>query len=260
MAASGKVYLVGAGPGSPDLISVRGFRALVKADAIIFDSLLPASFLDELGIQGEGKELRHLRRRGARESQDEINGLMGEWASRGMTVVRLKGGDPGVFGCLNEEIAFLSGRGIPWEVVPGPSVCTAALSAAGLPLTLRGEARSFAAVTARGVGGDFNETYPVADTLVVYMGVATSGKVAAQLMSQGWDAATPCLFIERACTADEHRVPCRLNQAGEAAGAVSSPAILIVGKAARAYLSGSAGRALGPGQKGGAGPAQALGS
>ena len=141
MAASGKVYLVGAGPGSPDLISVRGFRALVKADAIIFDSLLPASFLDELGIQGEGKELRHLRRRGARESQDEINGLMGEWASRGMTVVRLKGGDPGVFGCLNEEIAFLSGRGIPWEVVPGPSVCTAALSAAGLPLTLRGERR-----------------------------------------------------------------------------------------------------------------------
>jgi len=234
MAGSGKVYLVGAGPGAPDLISVRGFRALFAADAIICDSLLPECFLDDLGIRGEGKRVKKLRRRGERESQGEINRLMGDWAVSGMKVVRLKGGDPGVFGCLNEETAYLSARGIPWEVVPGPSVCTAALSAAGLPLTVRGEARSFAAVTARGVGGDFNETYPVADTLVIYMGVAASPKVANRLMAQGWDPATPCLFLERACSPEERRVPCRLDHAGDAAAAVSSPAILVVGKAAEA--------------------------
>lgn len=230
----GKVYIVGGGPGAPDLITMRGYRALLAADAILADQLLPASFLEDLGLSAADKLVEWLGDDEPRRSQEEINGWLVAQAQQGRVVVRLKGGDGFVFGRGEDEAGALTAAGIPWEVIPGPSAVTAVPTAAGFPLTRHAHGRSFAVATARVVGGAIRESFPQADTLVILMGVGVLEQVAQRLVTDGWSPDTPAAAVERGTLAWERRVTGTLQQmpALAAQAHLASPATLIVGEGA----------------------------
>lgn len=229
------IYLVGAGPGAPDLISVRGYRALCRADVVLADRLVPRTFLQELGIPSTGKTIRWLEDDAGRWSQAEINRWLVHHAQAGKVVARLKGGDPFVFGRGDVEIEYLSAQGVPWEVIPGCSSATAVPTAAGLPLTRHGQAHSFAVATARVAGGAIAGSFPRADSLVILMGAGVLHQVVARLLADGWPADTPAAVVERGTLPWERRVTARLSQLGPAAedAGIGSPAVIVVGGAAR---------------------------
>ena len=233
--APGRVYIVGAGPGAADLISVRGYRALQSADAVLIDELLPEGFLEELGISTANKRIERLGRDARHWSQEEINRWLAETAATGQTVVRLKGGDPFIFGRGDSEIETLSKHGIPWEVIPGPSAATAVLTSAGLSLTRHAQGRSFAVTTARVEGGRVSESFPRADSLVILMGVKVLDQVVARLLADGWPPESPAAVVERGTLLWERRISGPLNQLGEVVRQAhfGSPAIVVVGEAAR---------------------------
>lgn len=239
---AGKVYLVGAGPGAPDLISLRGLRALKSAEVILADRLLPRTFLSELGISTAEKLVEWLGDQQAHWPQERINRTMLFHARAGKLVVRLKNGDPFVFGRGDAEAEYLSQQGIAWEVIPGPSACTAALSAVGLPLTRRGKGRSFAVATARLAGGAVPDAFPRADSLVILMGAGVVQQVVGRLLADGWAADTPAALVERATLPGQRRVQGTLEQMPALAqqAAVGAPALLVVGCAA-SELPGGAG-------------------
>ena len=231
----GRVYVVGAGPGSADLISQRGYQALLSADAILVDQLVPATFLDDLGISSDGKLVEHLGKVEPRWSQETINRWLAATAKRGLTVVRLKGGDPFVFGHGDSEIDYLEDRGIPWEVIPGASSATAVLTAAGLPLTRHGRGRSFAVTTARVERGQITASFPRADSLVILMGIGVLDQVIARLLGDGWSSDAPAAIVERGTLPWERHVSGSLCQLPELARRenVASPALVVVGEAAK---------------------------
>ena len=237
---TGKVILVGAGPGAPDLISLRGYRALLEADAILADRLVPPDFLEQLGIARAGKLVRWLGEQTPRWTQERINRWLATAARGGRMVVRLKGGDPLIFGRGDAEIEHLHGCGIPWEVIPGCSSATAVLTAAGLPLTRHGSGRSFAVATARVKGGAVQESFPRADSLVILMGVGVLPQVASRLLADGWPPETPAAIIERGTLPSERRLGgclAELSVLAREAG-VGSPALIVLGEAARTVLPG----------------------
>jgi uroporphyrinogen III methyltransferase/synthase len=217
------------------LISFRGWRALVAADAVLADRLLPRDFLEQLGIPTAAKTLEWLGDDGPRWPQDAINRWLVLHAQSGQTVARLKGGDSFVFGRGDDEVRSLAEHGIPWEVIPGPSSCTAVPAAAGLPLTRHARDHSFAVATARVTGGTIQGSFPRADTLVVLMGISVLPLVAARLLADGWAPDTPVAVIERGTLPWERRVWGTLSQIAQLArqAGVSSPGLVIVGGAAR---------------------------
>jgi len=231
----GEVHFVGAGPGDPSLITLRGERLLRRADTIVLDSILPAGFLSELGITEKGKEIRHLRPGDSRDNEEEVVRFLCREAHAGRKVVRLKAGDPFVFARFDREIELLSAEGIPWDVVPGPTSATAALTASGFPPTRRGNGRSFAVVSAREAGGAVNGSYPQADTLIILMGVGALRQVTARLLADGWPPETPTAVLEKATMPWERRLEGELSRiADEARKAdIEPPAILVVGAGAR---------------------------
>jgi len=230
----GKVYIIGAGPGAPDLISLRGYRALMSAEAVLADRLLPRDFLEQLGIPRAGKTVEWLGDDQPRWRQDAINEWLVLHAQSGKTVARLKGGDPFIFGRGDGEVQCLADHGIPWEVIPGPSSCTAVPTATGHPLTRHAADRSFAVVTARATGGAIQESFPRADSLVVMMGVRAMPLVVARLLADGWPPETPAAVIERGTLPWDRRVYGPLSQIADLAlrAGVGSPALVIVGGAA----------------------------
>jgi len=202
--AAGRVHLVGGGPGDPGLITSRGLELLRSADVVIHDRLVGAGLLREARAGAElidvGKGPGH-----APYPQEEINALLVARARQGRTVVRLKGGDPFVFGRGSEEAAACRAAGVPVRVVPGVSSAVAAPAAVGIPVTARGVARSFAVVTGHtedGVPPDI-EALAAADTLVVLMGLASLGALAARLIASGRDPATPAACIQSATTPEQ---------------------------------------------------------
>jgi uroporphyrinogen III methyltransferase/synthase len=231
----GRVYLIGAGPGRPDLITLRGRRALEEADLIVCDNLLPRNFLEELGISVADKQLEWLGGDANRMTQDQINEMLARTASEGKIVARLKNGDPFLFGRGYEELLYLTERDIPCEVVPGVTAATAATGLAEAPVTFRDDGRSFAVVTARCSGGAINTKFPKADTLVVFMAVSALREVSNTLLNQGWLPDTPAGLIERGTLAWERRITGPLDtiaSLAEKAG-VHSPALFLLGDAAR---------------------------
>jgi uroporphyrinogen III methyltransferase / synthase len=230
----GRVCLIGAGPGSPDLISVRGLRRLAAADVVVYDELLSENFPHRLGISLGNKQLIWLGSTRPRRKQDEINALMLEAARAGRSVARVKTGDPFIFGRGLEEIEFLAAQGISVEVVPGISSALGAATGAGLALTHRGESLSFAVVTARCEGGGVNAAWPDADNLVVLMGVKALAEVCSALQADGRSSETPVAIVERAGLYWERRVYGTLATicADAAAAGLASPAVVIVGPAA----------------------------
>jgi uroporphyrin-III C-methyltransferase len=196
----GRVVFVGAGPGSADLITVRGARALAMADVVLFDALTDHSLRDA----APAARWINVGKRGYDHgtAQAHINALMVAHARRGLTVARLKGGDPSVFGRLEEELEVLQAEGIACEVVPGVTAALAAAAQTLCPLTRRGRGRSVSLTTAVTHDSTASVARRAADTEVFYMASRQLGNLPRTLQAAGWDPDTPTLVVSQAGTAD----------------------------------------------------------
>jgi len=208
---AGSVVLVGAGPGDPELLTLRAVRALQSADVILFDDLVSAEVLDFARREAR-KLLVGKRGHGPACKQDDINALMVGLAKAGRRVVRLKGGDPLIFGRAGEEIAACRKAGVAVEVVPGITAAQGAASRLGVSLTHRDAARRLQYVTAHGSDGrlpgdlDWASVADPSATTAVYMPVRTLGEFAAKAIAAGLDPATPAVAVARATRPDERRI------------------------------------------------------
>ncbi|HPD93224.1 MAG: uroporphyrinogen-III C-methyltransferase [Rhodobacter sp.] len=205
---SGFVSFVGSGPGDPDLLTLRAVNRLKGAEAVLFDDLSAGPILD---LVPAGAELIAVGKRAGRPSpkQDHVSRLLVDYARGGARVVRLKAGDPGIFGRLEEEITALRGAGIGYEIVPGITSAAAAAAAAGIPLTRRLEARRVQFVTGHDVTGGLPEGLNLAAladpqaTTVVFMPKRTFAALAARLMAAGLPGTTPALLAENVSHPDQ---------------------------------------------------------
>jgi uroporphyrin-III C-methyltransferase / precorrin-2 dehydrogenase / sirohydrochlorin ferrochelatase len=232
----GHVSLVGAGPGDPDLLTVRAVRRLAEADLVLFDAL---SSPEARALAPEARWF-YVGKRAGRESisQSTINRLLVRAARRGLCVVRLKCGDPFVLGRGGEEALALAEAGIPFDVIPGVSSALAAPALAGIPVTHRGLSAGFLVVSGHAPSAyatALDGLAPDAVTVVVLMGVAARGTIAARLLARGWDAATPAALVLGAATVDAWRWVGRLDQLGEVslpADRAEAPGVLVIGAVA----------------------------
>jgi uroporphyrinogen III methyltransferase/synthase len=240
MNAVGRVFLVGAGPGDPGLLTLKGLWALERAQVVVYDHLISRDLLELAPETAEriyvGKEVgAHSR------SQDQINELLADRALQGKTVVRLKGGDPFIFGRGGEEAEHLAARSIPFEVIPGVSAATAVPAYAGIPLTYRGAASSFVVLTGHEDPGKeasstrWAEVARGVDTLVFLMAMTNLPLIARRLMQHGRSPEDPAALIRWGTTADQQTVVGTLRTIvadAERAG-LTPPAVLVVGEVVR---------------------------
>ena len=235
-ATAGRVTLVGAGPGDPDLVTLKAVKALQGADVVLYDKLVAPAVVDM--ARREARKI-DVGKRGYLPSckQDEITQLMIGLAREGKRVVRLKGGDPMIFGRANEEIEGLRAAGIPVAVVPGVTAALGAAASLGTSLTERSAARRLQFVTAHARDGRLPEDIdgraladPGAST-VVYMGVRTMPALVEKLLAHGLPPATPCVLVERATCPDERRLRGTIATMPELARAAdpTGPCLLLVG-------------------------------
>ncbi|MFE5739626.1 uroporphyrinogen-III C-methyltransferase [Streptomyces celluloflavus] len=230
------VALVGGGPGDPDLITVRGRRLLAEADVVIADRLGPRDLLAELPPHVEVIDAAKIPY-GRFMAQEAINQALIEHAKAGKAVVRLKGGDPFVFGRGMEEAQALAEAGIPCTVVPGISSSISVPGAAGIPVTHRGVAHEFTVVSGHVAPDDarslvdWSALAKLRGTLVVLMGVENSGAIAATLIAHGRAADTPVAVVQEGTTAAQRRVEATLATLGETVRAegVRPPAVIVIG-------------------------------
>ena len=233
---SGRVILVGAGPGDPGLLTVRAVEALAAADVVVHDGLVDARVLD----LAPAAERISVAKRRARHTlpQDAINTLLVEHAQVGRTVVRLKGGDPFIFGRGGEEVEAVRAAGLPVEVIPGVSAALGCAAEAMLPLTHRdhSSAVSFVAGQCKGLSDqDWSGLAGRGRTLVIYMGVATATAIADKLMTDGVAPDMPVAVLERGTLAGARALRTLLADLGPvvAREGVASPAIIVVGEVVR---------------------------
>ena len=234
--SQGRVVLVGAGPGDPELITLRGLRWLRRAEVIVYDQLATPDLLDEapedaLRIFAGKSAGRHYL------EQSAINAILIHHARRGRLVVRLKGGDPFVFGRGGEEMLACARAGVAVEVVPGVSAAIAVPAAAGIPVTHRGFASSFAVVTGHEDPAkpesavDWERLATAVDTLVILMGVGTLPRITATLLAAGRSGDTPAAVIHRGTTQAEETVVGTLGDIAARAAGLLAPAVIVVGEA-----------------------------
>ena len=238
--APGSVCLVGAGPGDPDLLTLRAVQRLGQADVLLYDHLLDPQILRLAPPQASricvGKRAsRHTL------PQGDINQLLIDFVRNGQRVVRLKGGDPLLFGRGGEEMLALAAAGIPCEVVPGISAALGAAAALGLPLTHRDHAQGCSLVTGHRRQGentlDWTQHSQPEQTLVVYMGLGEAAHIASQLLAHGRDPATPVAIVEKACSSAQRCVCGQLDQLSQLISQqdISSPALLVIGNVVRLH-------------------------
>ncbi len=231
-----RVSFVGAGPGDPELITLKALRRLREADAVIHDRLIPRALLDEVTA---GAEIIDVGKAPGRPcaGQGHINWLIVEAARRHRRVVRLKGGDPGIFGRLAEEIAAVRAEGIAFEVIPGVTAATAAAARAGVSLTERGMVSTVVLTTGTDHHGGTPESIDwgflarVDGTLAFYMPVASLDAITSALTALGRDAREPSLVVEAAGLPEERVIAARLGEIADRARAagVRSPALFLSG-------------------------------
>lgn len=222
------VTLVGAGPGSVDLLTLRAAEVLRRADVVVHDRLVDPRILDLMRPDAERIDVG--KRPGTSHSQALINDLLVSLGRSGRNIVRLKGGDPFVFGRGGEEILALREADVAVSVVPGLSSALVAPLAAGIPVTHRNVARGVLVVTGHTVdedAGDFARLALSGITLVVLMGVELRGTIAEQLIAGGLSAQTPTAIVERACRDDQRVSTCSLDQLGVTAA--EAPAVIVIG-------------------------------
>ena len=231
---AGIVHIVGAGPGDPDLLTFRAMRLIQDADAIFYDKLVGPEIVDYARRDAERVYVGKTKGNHSK-SQDDINALMAEAAAAGKRVVRLKGGDPFVFGRGGEEADYLRGLGHAVEVVPGITAATGCAAAADIPLTFRGVAQAVTFVTGHAADGepdlDWAALSDPRQTLVIYMGVSTAGTIAARLIEHGVEPARPVAVIENGTRADQKVVKGSLGalEALVQRNAIAGPAVIVVG-------------------------------
>ena len=232
-AGRGRVVLVGGGPGDPELLTLRGRRALAEADVVVTDRLGPTAVLDDLAPD---VEVVHV----GKAPQEEINRILVERAGRGQVVVRLKGGDPFVYGRGGEEVLTCRAAGVEVEVVPGVSSALAAPAAAGIPLTHRGTTAALHVVNGHdGLGpAAMLALRERAATVVVLMGVESLPRLVADALRGGVPPQLPVAIVERATTAQQRVTRARLEDivAKAAAVRVRAPAVVVLGDVADAGL------------------------
>jgi len=218
---TGRVWLVGAGPGDPGLITVRGLELLRRCDAVVFDRLVAPDLVDEAPSEA-------LRMGREPLAQEEINRLLVRLGRRGLDVVRLKGGDPFLFGRGGEEALALVEAGVPFEVVPGVSSLAAVPAAAGIPVTHRGVSSQVTIVNGHGPL-DFAALAATPGTLVAFMGLGRLDELAAGLIEHGRAASTPVAVIANGTLPAQRTIVAPLVQIADAAGDLEPPALVVVG-------------------------------
>ncbi len=235
---TGKVYIVGAGPGEPELLTIRAARLLGEADAVVYDNLVS---LDVMALaQPNAERIYAGKKCGAHAmSQEAINALLVRLAREGKQVVRLKGGDPYVFGRGGEEAQELFAARIPFEVVPGVTAASGAAAFSGIPLTHREIARSCTLATGHFLDGSCELDWPAlsrsGQTIVIYMGVSTLSVISTNLIEHGLPPDTPAALVRHATLPDQttlsstlYDLPQRATEAG-----LRPPALLIIGEVVR---------------------------
>lgn len=232
------VYLVGAGPGDPGLLTIRGAEEIGRADVVVHDRLIDPAVLAYASADAEIIDVGK-RPGSAAIDQGDINTLLIERARRGQRVVRLKGGDPFVFARGGEEATALEASGIAYEVVPGVSSIAAVPAAAGVPLTMRGLSSSVTVVTGHDPAA-LERCIPftalaAAETLVVLMGYARRGELAARLIAAGKDPATKALVVESGTTPAQRTTRTTLD--GLSSVEADGPVVIVVGSVAGLALS-----------------------
>ena len=234
--ARGKVYLVGAGPGDPGLVTLKAVELLRAADVVVYDHLVGP---ETLAFAREGAEMVDAGKSGSRHKleQDEINELLADCASEGRAVVRLKGGDPFLFGRGGEEAAYLKQRGVDFEVVPGVTSALAVPAAAGIPVTHRGLASAVTIVTGHespgkpGAAVDWRAVAKLDSTIVVLMGAGNIRGIAEKVVAGGRPGDTPVAVVQNGTTRDQSVVVGTLAdiaRRAEEAG-VGPPAVIVIG-------------------------------
>jgi uroporphyrin-III C-methyltransferase len=229
----GKVYLVGAGPGDPELLTLKAARALASADVVMIDDLVDRRILEH----APSARVIAVGKRGGCKStpQDFIERLMVRYARRGNVVARVKGGDPFVFGRGGEEALALARAGITCEVIPGITAGIGVPAALGIPVTHRGIARGVTFVTGHtreGGAPDWAALARCGTTLVIYMGMQRVGAITAALRAAGMSGTTPAAAIQHGTTASQRHVVATLATLAEAAlgAALGSPALIVIGE------------------------------
>jgi uroporphyrin-III C-methyltransferase len=240
----GHVWLAGAGPGDPGCLTLDVLAALAAADCVVYDALVSEAVLS---VAGQA-ELHFAGKRGGKPSvaQDDITGRLIALARQGRRVLRLKGGDPFMFGRGGEEVAALVAAGIAWRVLPGLTSSLAGLAGVGMPATMRGVNKAITLATGHAAGTpedvDWAALARTGQPLVVYMGLKNLRLIANSLMLGGMPAETPAAVIQSATTPEERIVTATVATIAEAAEreGLSAPALIVVGGivAARALLAG----------------------
>jgi uroporphyrin-III C-methyltransferase len=242
----GKVTLVGAGPGDPDLLTLSALKAIRHADAVVYDRLVSP---EVMALVPDGARLYDVGKMPSFHTmaQEAINELLVSLALQGLTVVRLKGGDPLIFGRGSEEAAALREAGISVSYIPGITAAQGAAASTGVPLTHRGLATGVRYVTGhRARDASLDLDWPSLasgeTTLVVYMGAANIAEIAARLVEHGVSATTPVLAVANATTPGERRLVSTLASIGAAAGAMAfePPVLFVIGEVVSLYKDNAA--------------------
>lgn len=234
---AGKVYLTGAGPGDPELLTVKARRTIRKADVVLYDRLVNEEILKEAK---KGAKLVYVGKEDGRHTmpQDEINSLLYEFAKENEIVVRLKGGDPLVFGRGGEEAMYLAERGVSFEFIPGITSAIAVPAYAGIPVTQRGVNTSFRILTGHQAacpkcGKDHGFDPGILrenETLVILMGLHGLKEITESLIKNGVEPSTPCAVIENGTTKNQKCVVSTVSEIVKASEGMGSPAIIVVGE------------------------------
>lgn len=244
---AGKVWLVGAGPGAPDLLTLRAAEILKRAEIVFHDALVHP---EVLALASRAEKVAVGKRCGKfTTAQQFINKRLVDAAEKHSVVVRLKGGDPMLFGRAQEEIAALEAAGVPYEVVPGVTSSLAAAAESGVSLTQRGVARSVAFVTPRvGAGeapSEWARAAAVADTAIIYMGAGEAGAISSALIAAGLPAELPVLVTENATLPQARRITLTLEELPEIARyGITGPTLIMVGRAFAGVLAAAERAAL----------------
>ena len=237
-APEGVVHIVGAGPGDPDLLTLKALRLMERAEVVVYDRLVAPEILNYL--RRDAERIYVGKAKGVQaKTQDQINALLCAQARAGRRVLRLKGGDPFVFGRGGEELEYLRRHGVRVEVVPGVTAATACAAALGVPLTHRDHASAVTLVTGHGRDGepelDWAALAGPRQTLAIYMGVGAAGRIAARLIAQGLAPGTPVAVIENGTMADQKTAAGALRdlEALVRDNGITGPALIIIGEVAR---------------------------
>ncbi len=251
----GSVWLAGAGPGDPGLITALGLHAIANADAILYDALINDKLL---GFARPGAELIYAGKRAGKRSckQTDISRTLVSLAKKGKRVLRLKGGDPLVFGRGAEEALTLARSGVPFRIVPGITAGIGGISYAGIPVTHRDTNHAVTFLTGHGSDGklpklDWDALAKASPTLVIYMGRKYAGEIAAKLIAAGRRVAEPVALVSNASTNDQDVQVTTLGEMGDAVSRESAPTIIVIGenvklRAGMDWLGALEGRALEP--------------